>query len=410
MPKAPLRSLPLLLAALTGAAACQAVDDVERERSAILGGTQTGSGQFPTVVAIVIDQGARGLCTGTLVAPDIVLTAAHCVHPAVLGYPSQAAVTAATLVVFDSTDLRQNGNAVAAAETIPVGSFNQPGDPDVGIIRLSRSITDREPSPINLDPAAAPVGISVTMVGYGQDENGGFGRGLYLENKTSFSCTNVGSSDQTFLCFDQRNGTGKCSGDSGGPSFAMIGGKQTVVGITSFGDQNCEFFGADMRVDAAADFLAQVAPELLCGENGSCEETCGEGGLPVDPDCSDCAVDGDCEDGHICDAGFCIAQPGTPGGLGAACGEGQPECESGQCASGPDGMRCTRTCDPAASDCPDGFECLEAGGAGACWPAEEHGSCAIGGGPAGGSGGRGGLAVLLLSIVIAAAGWRRRAA
>jgi MYXO-CTERM domain-containing protein len=31
-------------------------------------------------------------------------------------------------------------------------------------------------------------------------------------------------------------------------------------------------------------------------------------------------------------------------------------------------MRCTEVCDPANNMCPEGFECRNAGGAGACWP------------------------------------------
>jgi MYXO-CTERM domain-containing protein len=31
-------------------------------------------------------------------------------------------------------------------------------------------------------------------------------------------------------------------------------------------------------------------------------------------------------------------------------------------------MRCSEPCDPAASQCPDGFSCLSAGDTGACWP------------------------------------------
>lgn len=376
--------------------------DVSSDSQEILGGTAVSVGQFPTVVAVVVDLGRRGMCTGTLVGPDTVLTAAHCVNTSVLGYATQEQLTADTVVVFDATNLNggQLGPTRQAAATIPNPNWFRAGDPDVGLVRLTQSITDRTPSPINLNAANAPIGVSVTMVGYGVTGGGGGGGvGMFLENKVTSSCAAAGSSDATFLCYNQQDGTGKCSGDSGGPSFADVGGNpHTVVGITSFGDQNCQFFGADMRTDAARDFLAQHAPELLCSNDGFCEDNCGSSGAPVDPDCSDCEVDDDCEnDDEFCNSGFCTPKPHTPGGVGSPCGDGEPDCASGICATGPDGMRCTDLCDLGGSDCPADFDCISAGDTGACWPAEGGGGCRTGGSPAAPAT----LALLCMALVLA---------
>ena len=387
-----MRAIPpnkLTLALALASAACQTggeLGEVDTETQAILGGTAPSPGQFPTVVGISISGGQRGICTGTLIAPDLVLTAAHCIHPQVLGFGSQQQVTNETVVYFDGTILG-NGTAVGAAQTIPHGSFSQPGDPDVGLIRLAQPRTDREPSPINLDPAAAPVGMGLDMVGYGVNDGGQAGQLLFLPNKLSVSCSSSGFSDNTFMCFNQQDGTGKCSGDSGGPSFAA--GTQTVVGITSFGDQNCQFFGADMRVDASAAFLATNAPELACGGDGVCDSGCA-----TDPDCPNCSDDDDCGTDEICNGGFCVLGPDGAGGLGSACGSEQ-SCEVGVCASGPDGMRCTIDCQLDGNDCPDGFECLETtGNMGACWPGG-GGGCSTSG--TGGSG----LGLILIGLALA---------
>ena len=363
----------LLVSLLLISAACQVDMEVEERSQGILGGSSPTVGQFPTVVGIVIAGGARGVCTGTQVAPDLILTAAHCISPAVLGFSTQEQVTAETVVYFDSTQLGANGTAIAAAETIPHSAFGQPGDPDVGLIRLSFAKEDRTPSPINLDNSAVPAGTTVDMVGYGVADDGNAGELFYLEDKTTTSCSASGFSDATFLCFNQQDGTGKCSGDSGGPSF--LAGTQTVVGITSFGDRDCQVFGADMRTDASAEFLMTNAPDLVCGVDGRCNEDCGD-----DPDCS---------------------EGGDTGGLGDLCGDGEPECPIGFCASGPDGMRCTRDCNPENNDCPAGFDCLATNAeGGACWPAED-GGCNASGSSAGGLG---------LLVLIALVAVRRRRA
>lgn len=366
--------LSTVLLASMGCSPQEPVDTGSTEQS-ILGGNPVFSGQFPTVVAVVV--GGGGLCTGTLVAPDIVITAAHCVSPTVSGLGSQEAVTANTQVVFDGTDIfKGGGTVVGARETIAHPAFTRPGQPDIGIIRLDQKM-DREFTPINLDPSAAPVGISVTIVGYGINDSGQSGTGFFLEGNTSVGCAQYGVDDKLFLCFNQEAGNGKCNGDSGGPSFGAVGGTNALVGITSFGDQNCEFFGADFRVDAARPFLEENAPELFCAADNLCDETCGKNGKAADPDCAPaCIVDADCGDDSVCNAaegGICEPAPFTPGGIGAECGEGMAECASGLCATGSDGSFCTANC-TSNDECPDGFECTQVeGGGGACWAVEDSG-------------------------------------
>ncbi|TMQ08551.1 MAG: trypsin-like serine protease [Deltaproteobacteria bacterium] len=347
----------------------------------IIGGATTMVGQYPTVVGLVI---GSNLCTGTLVAPSWVLTAAHCVDPQVLNLASQDEVTRSARIHFNTVDVVNDlGTVVMASATFKDPLFNKTklGSNDIGLIQLATPITDVVPSPINLNAAMAPVGTVVTIVGYGSTEKSGqgtIGVEFELRNRISMSCPSLGvGSDTNLLCFSQADDKGTCQGDSGGPAFAVINGRPVVVGVTSFGDQQCASYGADTRVDIEQPFLVDHVPELV-----------------------GCLSDGDCPTHRVCFAHNCIAAPFGPTGIGTLCQSGA-DCDSSVCAeSSQDGKRCSLPCNVTdGASCPDGFECLHStGSVGACWPEPGGGCCD--------AGGRGGAGAALLGLGVI--GWLRR--
>jgi hypothetical protein len=352
----------------------------------ILGGTTTSVGQYPTVVGLEV---GSFLCTGTLIAPTWVLTAGHCVDPAVVMLPSQDAVTKATKVHLDTVDIVADpGTVLEASATFKDPLFDpRPdhlGKNDLGLIQLATPVTGVAPSPINLSAVMAPVGTVATIVGYGlTSQPGGPGTtGIEFDvaNRISIPCSSKSiGSDLNLLCFSQTDNKGTCSGDSGGPAFAIIHGKQTVVGVTSFGDMLCASYGADTRIDIEQQFLLQHVPELV-----------------------GCVTDKDCPDHRMCFAHSCIAQPFGPAGIGTVCNS-PADCDSTICAvSSQDGKRCSLACSPPdPGTCPDGFECLhQTASLGACWPLPGGGCCD--------AGGAGGPATALVGLGAVALGLRRR--
>lgn len=309
----------------------------------ILGGTATTVGQYPSVVGINL---GGAICSGTLITPEWVLTAAHCVQ----GIPlSNIKVHFGTVNMFSQPGVVRN-----AVMAIPKPTFSQPGRNDIGLIKLDHPITDIRPVPVNLDAAKAPVGMKLTMVGFGITQSGTSSSGVqYTVEQTSVSCqTLFGGSNTDLICFSQQNGTGKCSGDSGGPSFSLVDGVLTQVGVTSFGDQNCQYYGADTRTDVEKAFLLQHVPQLECDGDEDCP-------------------------GKVCFQKRCILAPFTEGGLGSTC-SGSADCESGLCAMSDDAGYCSATCAvDNATGCPDGLECLATsdGATGACWPIDDDSGC-----------------------------------
>jgi hypothetical protein len=321
-----------------------------------------------------------------LITPSWVLTAAHCVDPAVLGMTTQDQVTAATRVHFHTLDaLNDLGTVVMARSTFKDPQFNEAhlGSNDIGLIELAQPVTDVTPAPINLIAALAPTGIHVTTVGYGSTGVGPrstVGVELELKDRPTVPCTDLRiGSDTNLLCFSQADNTGTCQGDSGGPSFAMIAGKVEVVGVTSFGDQQCAVYGASTRVDIEQQFLVMHVPELV-----------------------GCLADKDCPARRTCFEYQCIAEPFSPTGIGTLC-TSQSDCESAECAeSSQDGKRCSITCSVSHPDsCPGGFDCLQStGDVGACWPTDQGGCCD--------ARGAGGPSALLLGLGVAAVALHRR--
>ncbi|HEX7670178.1 MAG TPA: hypothetical protein VF395_11365, partial [Polyangiaceae bacterium] len=93
-------------------------------------------------------------------------------------------------------------------------------------------------------------------------------------------CSGLATDPATSLCFDQSGGAGSCF-DDGGPSFLDVGGTPEVVGIHSFGHQDC-LASVDVRVDKELSFIAP----LLCATDGHCVAVCSTHSLVADPDCA----------------------------------------------------------------------------------------------------------------------------
>jgi len=220
-------------------------DDVSS--SAIVGGkTDTGD---PSVVALSASTSQGGaLCTASVIAPTVLLTAAHCVLPSEVG-------PHATFVVLPSDDVNKDTTeqlAVKETHYDPAFDIDQlQNGHDIAVVILEKPTT-LTPLPVSTTSPASLVGKSVRLVGYGLGcAAAQTGAGVKRQVTTT-----VDSVDARLM---QVGGNGKdtCNGDSGGPALATIGGKETIVGITSFGDASCGSGGYDTRVDLYGAFLGK---------------------------------------------------------------------------------------------------------------------------------------------------------
>ena len=195
--------------------ACIGDVSVESKRQSIIGGDTANPADYPSVVALEETPG-NWFCTGTLIAPEWILTAAHCV---------EGQTPANTNIRFGDADVTDTtgGTVVPVAAVHQNPDFNWDAwDNDIALIKLAQPVTQYAATPIHRDPVA--MDTTVIDVGYGvEDNNDGGGGVLRHVQKQTADC--AGANDPTvsganLICMDASDGSGSCFGDSGGPAFA----------------------------------------------------------------------------------------------------------------------------------------------------------------------------------------------
>src|SRR5690349_4540025 len=114
--------------------------------SAIVGGHNTASGAYPSVARITF--GASFLCTGTLIAPNWVLTAGHCGSITGAAVASPAAWPAPLIDVEIGGDTDTQGEQVPVSQAIVEPSYLATSGYDVTLLKLSRNAAEA-PTPVS---------------------------------------------------------------------------------------------------------------------------------------------------------------------------------------------------------------------------------------------------------------------
>ncbi|KAF2883763.1 hypothetical protein ILUMI_22408 [Ignelater luminosus] len=205
----------------------------------MVGGTDAPEGSFPYQVSLRRIERLRHSCGGSIIAPTVILTAAHCVRQ--YDHPSEV------LVVAGSHKLSSGGDVYGVKHLKVHEKYNfWTIENDIGLIILNRSIQYSEfVRPIELETRFIGVGVHVVLCGWGQTSyRGNFSDHLqYLNTKVvsnaecqiAFTKTPLYTPIfDTEMCTLTREGEGFCKTDSGGPLVAETNQKQ--VGIISLSE------------------------------------------------------------------------------------------------------------------------------------------------------------------------------
>ena len=247
---------------------------------------------FPAVVALgaELPTGPLSACTGTLIAPRVVLSAAHCKE----GLPVDELLVETLAFfgpsVYDPDQLIGIEEMILHPDYRPQDAFNLARN-DVAVLILREDASAEATWFRSEEVTAADVGTEVTSVGFGVTSSHAGDEGTKRSAQISVDDLN----DEFILVLHDNNPTNSnlCNGDSGGPMYHYDVESDRYIqwAIHSYADLDCSSKSGSTRTDLFKDWiLDQVEAEHgtrdICAANewyddGVCDDLCDE----VDPDC-----------------------------------------------------------------------------------------------------------------------------
>ncbi|GGF53118.1 hypothetical protein GCM10007301_10740 [Azorhizobium oxalatiphilum] len=175
---------------------------------AIVAGRIGGGSAGPHTVMLVSTRGAS--CSGTAIAPDLILTAAHCVGPAgdyavaLVGGSTPRLIPALRVVVHPRFD--------------PDQYRNRHPTPDIALVKLAEALPSSiRPATMASTTTLPQAGTEFLIAGYGMAADGDDNTAGTLR---CVSLASIGTTGGIMARLSPSIGlAGACTGDSGGPAF-----------------------------------------------------------------------------------------------------------------------------------------------------------------------------------------------
>ncbi len=229
--------------------------------TSVVGGTPVKPGAWPDAVAVLSQDAA---CTGTLITPDVVLTAGHCV------------AAAPVVVVVDTVDFgRPGGEPIRIKSALAYPDWEHTYDVGLVVLEHAAAVKPRAIAAACTARDALVAGAPVHLVGFGLTTRTGTGGNTRLHEADlpviDPACTDdpacnpaVSPGGELTAC---GHGPDACFGDSGGPIYLDTAAGPALIGVVSRGsamaDRPCGDGGIYVRADKVVPWIQRVTGESI---------------------------------------------------------------------------------------------------------------------------------------------------
>ncbi|WP_069115291.1 trypsin-like serine protease [Jiangella alba] len=228
----------------------------------IVGGAPAPEGEYPFVTYLVIDD--QFACGGSLIEPDVILTAAHCVNG--------SGPTDGIVAHFGSVDLTSPDIQTFTSESVSSGNIS--GIPnDWALVQLSEEVPAEVATPVDIvSDDSFDASETFRVIGWGATSEGGDASDVLLEVDVpgvsddecvaAYEAIGIQTSPEVELCAGdlEQGGVDSCQGDSGGPLLVEENGEYLQVGVVSWGEGCARpgIPGVYTQLSAVTDSIAAV--------------------------------------------------------------------------------------------------------------------------------------------------------